>query len=201
MDTHQPIRQQCSQMRKQVCKTAVELSFRRYLTENNIPFDVKNTLPFSDPGLFNVNLCGHRCILNNNIVQRRKLISNLRNEPAKMLDDTAFITEKELPSADRFGKGKLIFSTLLALTAQTRYDLQKVEKVGQSACLIHPLAADPNKKILPGSVCPVLLKSESETPVQIEIGGLDGRRQFSSEKIMLPALKNLTSINIYSELS
>ncbi|MEI6289751.1 MAG: hypothetical protein WCP19_04900 [Chloroflexota bacterium] len=190
-----------AQMRKQVCLTAAELSFRRYLTENTIPFEVKNLLPFSDPGQFNVSLGGHRCIINQQLVQRRNLISDLRNDPQKLLAEPVYILEEELPSADRYGKEILVFCTLFALTAQTRDDQQKAEKAGQPACLIYPFNPDPGQKIIRGTPASLLLKSESETPVEVEIGGLDVSRKFSSEKILLPALKSRQSINVYSDLS
>lgn len=186
------------QMRKQVSNAAVELAFRRYLNTNKIPFDIKNALPFSDPGQFNVHLGGHRCILQNNLVKSRKLISGLRNEPGKIMSEPVFISEEELPSADRYGKEILIFSALLGLTANSRDDLQKVQKAGQPVCMIHPVSIPKVKLTEQASPGFVLLKSESKLPVQVEIGGLDSSGQFSSERITLPTLKSIFSNNSFS---
>jgi len=38
-----------------VGSVAVELAFRRYLSQQNIPFDIRAATPFSEPDRYNVN--------------------------------------------------------------------------------------------------------------------------------------------------
>ena len=43
-------------LRRIVAGAAVELAFRRYLSEQNIPFDVKGALPFTEHQRYDVTL-------------------------------------------------------------------------------------------------------------------------------------------------
>ena len=45
-------------LRRIVAGVAVELAFRRYLSQQNIPFDVKGATPFTDPDRYDVALGG-----------------------------------------------------------------------------------------------------------------------------------------------
>src|SRR5574339_1167501 len=45
-------------LRRIVAGVAVELAFRRHLSEQNIPFDVKGATPFTDPDRYDVSLGG-----------------------------------------------------------------------------------------------------------------------------------------------
>src|SRR6266508_6746306 len=48
-------------LRRIVAEAAVELAFRRYLSEREIPFDVKGAPPFTDPERYDDSLAGRRC--------------------------------------------------------------------------------------------------------------------------------------------
>src|SRR5688500_3543570 len=48
-------------LRRIVAGVAVELAFRRYLSEQDIPFDVKGATPFTDPDHYDVSLGGRGC--------------------------------------------------------------------------------------------------------------------------------------------
>ena len=52
---------QFDRLRRIVVGVAVELAFRRYLAQQNIPFDIKGATPFTDPDHYDVSLGGHRC--------------------------------------------------------------------------------------------------------------------------------------------
>src|SRR5512134_3160729 len=68
-------------MRRIVAGVAVELAFRRYLGEHEIPFDVKGATPFTDPDRYDVSLGGHRCDIKSFLITYREQIMEMRRNP------------------------------------------------------------------------------------------------------------------------
>ena len=68
-------------LRRIVAGVAVELAFRRYLTQQNIPFDIKGATPFTDPDRYDVSLGGHRCDIKSFLISHRTQITSLRADP------------------------------------------------------------------------------------------------------------------------
>jgi len=62
-------------LRRIVAGVAVELAFRRHLSQQDIPYDVKGATPFTDPDRYDVSLGGHRCDI------KSFIISNLSSSP------------------------------------------------------------------------------------------------------------------------
>jgi hypothetical protein len=60
-------------LRQTVGEVAVELAFRRYLSQQAVPFHVLGMKPFTQPQRYDVLLGGHRCILRIDLTQRVKL--------------------------------------------------------------------------------------------------------------------------------
>lgn len=58
-------------LRHIVAGVAVELAFRRHLTQQNIPFDIKGAAPFTDPDRYDVSLGGHRCDIKSFLISHR----------------------------------------------------------------------------------------------------------------------------------
>src|SRR4030095_1718145 len=61
-------------LRRIVAGVAVELAFRRYLSEQNIPFDVQGATPFTDPDRCCVSLRAGRCALKFSLLTSRAQI-------------------------------------------------------------------------------------------------------------------------------
>src|SRR5574342_1344797 len=65
-------------LRRIVAGVAVELAFRRYLSEQDIPFDVKGATPFTDPDRYDVSLGGHRCDVKSFLITHCRQIADMR---------------------------------------------------------------------------------------------------------------------------
>jgi hypothetical protein len=76
-------------MRRIVAGVAVELAFRRYLGEQEIPFDVLGSTPFTDPDRYDVALGGHRCDLKSYHCKPRPLSRSI-NSPPKVTSPMTF---------------------------------------------------------------------------------------------------------------
>ena len=68
-------------LRRIVAGVAVELAFRRYLSEQNIDFDVKGATPFTDPDHYDVALGGRRCDIKSFLITYREQIAEMRRNP------------------------------------------------------------------------------------------------------------------------
>ncbi len=59
-------------LRRTVSQAIVELAFRRYLSQQDIPFEITAATPFTDPARFDVSLGGHRCDMKSQLISRRE---------------------------------------------------------------------------------------------------------------------------------
>ena len=78
-------------LRRVVAGAAVELAFRRYLSEHHIPFEVKGAMPFTDPDRYDVSLGGRRCEINSFLITYREQISEMRRTPQVVLKAPALV--------------------------------------------------------------------------------------------------------------
>ena len=78
-------------LRRDVANVAVELAFRRYLSQQNIPFEVKAATPFTDHERYDVTLGGRRCDLKSYLISHRAQIAEMRRNPAVLLNAPALV--------------------------------------------------------------------------------------------------------------
>src|SRR5918995_1403645 len=72
-------------LRRGVAEAAVEIAFRRYLSEQGIPFDVKAGLPFTGHDHYDVMLGGRRCEIKSLLIRQDQQISQIRQNPKLLL--------------------------------------------------------------------------------------------------------------------
>jgi hypothetical protein len=160
-------------LRRTVAQAIVELAFRRYLSQQDIPFEVTAATPFTDPERFDVSLGGHRCDVKSKLISSRKKISELRHDPSALLKTSALISSEPAVGDGFLDHDLLLFSFLLGLTAVSSSDLKKAAEANQPYYLIHLM---PKKWSNPQHWNPLgrlTLKSESSSELQIEISGQD----------------------------
>jgi hypothetical protein len=78
-------------MRGEAGGAAVELAFRRHLSAQNVPFEVREGTPFRQPEHFNLALGGHRCDVISYLISRPNQLAQLRQDPANLLQAPALI--------------------------------------------------------------------------------------------------------------
>jgi len=163
----------------------VELAFRRHLTGQGIPFDVRGATPFTEPDRYDVALGGHRCDVKSFLITRRPQISSMRRDPGVMLGAPALIPSDQFAGEMRSDQDVYVFAFLSGLVAAAQQDIERAREAGQPACLIHAL---PFEWTRPQVWHPLnlVLKSEAETPVTVEIGGQNAGRDYITERVTLP---------------
>lgn len=173
-------------LRSIVAGVAVELAFRRYLTEQKVPFAVLGAEPFTHPDQYDVSLGGHRCQVMNYLISRRQQIAHLRQDPGFALRAPALIPLDQFATEGHKPDDLYLFAFLLGLTAAAQGEMERALAAGQPAYLIHPL---PDEWARPVNWLPfekLIMKSECDIPIRVEIGGMDAERNFASTVLELP---------------
>jgi len=173
-------------LRRIVGGVAVELAFRRYLSEQEIPFDVLGATPFTDPDRYDVSLGGHRCDLNSFLISRRKQISLVRRDPVLILNAPALVPLDQFVAEGHTSQDLYLFTFFLALTTPSHADLQKAFAAGQPVHLIHPLPKEWARPRFWQILEKLALKSECEETIPVEIGGMDSQRNIVTAAFDLP---------------
>jgi len=180
-----------ARLRRIVGGVAVELAFRRYLTSQDVPFDVKGATPFSEPDRYDVSLGGHRCEVKSFLITRRPQISDIRREPSVLLNAPALIPSDQFAAQTHSGQDLYLFGFLSTLTAASQEDVRKAFDAKQPTYLIH---AFPKEWTQPSPWVPLgklALKNESEKVIEVEVGGQNQERDFITEQAELPPRKRI----------
>lgn len=168
-----------------VAGVAVELALRRHLNQENVPYDVLGSTPFSDPEKFDLSFGGRRVDVRTSLVTDRSRIRQMRHNPQILLGARARLPVEQL-ELDGLGMHDIyIFAYLAALVTQTRSSLAKAIAAGQPTYLIHSL---PPRWAQPQTWQPLgrlALKCDTSHALAVEVGGRDVGGKLLGEKILL----------------
>ena len=190
-----------SRLRRIVGGVAVELSFRRYLGEKGIPFNIRSAQPFSEPDQYDVTLGGRRCSINTFVLSKRSQITAMRSNPELVLQAPAMLPEEQFSNESHTAKDLHLFTFLLGLTTNSPEDIHKAVQADQPIYLVHPLRADWSHPHIWAPLGRLSLKSECPIPVNVEIGGQDSDRNFITETLTLEPLTRTFAQNNYYSLA
>jgi hypothetical protein len=184
-------------LRRIVAGAAVELAFRRYLSEHNIPFEVKGAMPFTEPDRYDVALGGRRCDIKSFLISPRDQVVEIRRNPQVVLRAPALV-ESDQHAGDGHSQHDLyLFAFLPGLVAASQNDLQKVIEAKQPYYLVHVMPETWNHPSQWNPLGRLVLKSDSEETQLIEISGQGEGREMQSHVVELPPR---TRIEIQSRL-
>ncbi|MBV6396630.1 MAG: hypothetical protein HFACDABA_02230 [Anaerolineales bacterium] len=173
-------------LRRIVAGVAVELAFRRHLTQMEIPFEVKGATPFSDPDRYDVTLGGHRCDVKSFLISHREQIQALHSTPHLLLDAPALVPLDQHAAEGQRDDDLYLFAFVTSLLAIAQRDLQKALAAGQPIHLTNVL---PKNWRAPHNWTPLgalALKSDCDAPITVELHGQTEEREFVSETLLLP---------------
>ena len=179
-------------LRRVVAEAAVELAFRRHLSEQNVPFEVRSATPFTEPDKFSVALGGHRCDIKSFLISHRDQISEMRRTPDVLLNAPALVPSDHHIIDGRSDNDLYLFAFLSGLIAASQDDLQKVIETNQPHYLIHAMPAKWRKPLKWNPLGPLVLKSESDAETLVEVSGQDSGRGFLTRRVNLPAKMRVT---------
>ena len=173
-------------LRRIVAGVAVELAFRRYLSEQEIPFDVKGATPFTEPDRYDVSLGGRRCDIKSFLITHREQILEMKRYPGVVLRAPALV-----PSDQHAGDGHslddlYLFAFLSGLVAASQEDVKKVIAANQPHYLMHAMPESWTRPSQWNPLGKLAVKSESKGTQIIEIGGQDEGREMRSYRVEIP---------------
>lgn len=190
-----------SRLRRIVGGVAVELALRHALTARDIPFDVKGMTPFTEPDRYDVSLGGHRCDLKSYLITRKPQISAIRHDSSMLLQAPALIPSDQFAAQTHSGQDLYLFGFLSTLAAASLADMQKAIDAKQPTFTIH---AFPREWSQPNQWTPLgklVLKSEAEQTIHVEIGGQNGERDFITSQVELPPRQRIEVAELFYSLA
>lgn len=173
-------------LRRVVAGAMVELAFRRYLSEQNIPFEVRGAAPFTEPDRYDVWLAGRRCDIKAFLISHRDQIAEIQHNPQVLLQAPALVASDGHAGEGHSGHDLYLFAFLPALVTTSQSDLQKVIETKQPHYLIHVMPEAWKRPSQWHPLGQLVLKSEAEEGVTIEIGGQAEGREMQSYRVELP---------------
>lgn len=188
-------------LRRAVAGAAVELAFRRYLSEQNIPFAVKAALPFTEHEHYDVMFGERRCELKSFLISQRDQISHMQRNPGLLLKVPALVASDEHAAEGHSPRDWYVFAFLTGQSAVSREDLQKVLEAGQPYYLVHLMPEAWNRPSQWNPLGKLVLKSDSAEAQTVEIGGQDAGRAMRSLTLELPPRTRLELPNEFFALS
>lgn len=171
-------------LRRKIGHVTVELAFRRWLAGRQIPFKPLNKEPFLD-NRHDLSLGEHRLNLNSYLLSKPDQVRSLLQDPAGLLRASALVPHDQFVSAAQSGKDIHLFAFLLARTASLPSDHHKQEASQDPHCYLAVLPGNWSRPASWVPLQPLVLKSDSEVPFTVELGGLDSNRNFISTIIHL----------------
>ena len=186
-------------LRRRTAGVTVELAFRRYLSQENISFDVESAEPFTEPDRYNVLLGGRRCDLKSFLISHRAQITALRGDPGLLLEAPALVPLDQYSTDGDHATDLYLFAFLTGLIAASSNDIIKASSASLPTYLLHtmpPAWARPQTWIPLG---PLTLKSDANEILTLEIGGQGGDREFLTCTLDLPPRTRIVAnVDFYS---
>jgi hypothetical protein len=172
-------------LRRIVVGIAVELAFRRYLTQEQAPFDVMGATPFTEPDRYDVSLGGRRCDIKSFLISYREQIAATHAQPGQVLKAPALIPLDQYAGDSHSLNDLYLFAFVTGLVAASPVDLQKALDAGKASYLVHALPPAWVRPSIWRPLGPLVLKSEYGEALTVEIGGQDAGREFVTRRLQL----------------
>lgn len=192
---------QAARLRRIVAGIAAELAFRRHLSAMEIPHDLLGATPFTHPDRYDLAFGGRRCDLKSFLIYNRARIREVRKSPAALLDAAALIPVDQFASDHLHEEDLYIFAFVLALIAPHSKDLQRALAAEQPVCLLHPLPEGWARPQLWRPLGQLILKTELQSEIALEIGGQRPDRQFQVERLEIPPGRQVRSRAAWNAVS
>jgi hypothetical protein len=180
------------QLRRMVAGTIVELAFRRYLSQQDIPFNTTAATPFTDPTRHDVLLGGRRCDIKSFLISHRDQIAEIRRDAGVLLNASALVPSDHHANNGHSDNDLYLFAFLSGVIAASQSDLKKVQETDQPHYLMHVMPEKWRKPFHWNPLGALVLKSESDAEMLVEISGQDSGRGNLTRLVNLPPKTRVT---------
>jgi hypothetical protein len=176
------------QLRRTVAEVAVELAFRRYLSQQSIRIAIAANTPFIDPDRYELSLGNRRCELTTYLISHGKQAALLYQDSSLMLQGEALIPSDEFAAEYHREDDIHIFAFLLAGETGLRGKAAAAIGASPPAFWLYCL---PKEWARPAHWLPfkdLALRNETNAPFSVELGGMDHRHELLTTRLELPPL-------------
>lgn len=180
-----PLLDSFDEMRQRAADNIVTLAFRRYLFEQEVPFDSVESVSFTEPDQVDISFGGRRCIPFAQLVCDRGLIEQVHRQPEKLLEGDVYIPEGT-PAAATRDVDIYLFVYLTALVARSRDESEQARLAGNPLYLVYQMPESwsiPKQRAAFGSL---VFKTDTTEPAWLELHGLDELNGYQRMELSLP---------------
>lgn len=188
-------------LRYAVAEGVVEIAFRRYLSEQNIPFEVKAALPFHGHERYDVILGGRRCEIKSFLLSQNQQVSRIRHTSDLLLKAPALVDSDQHAAEGQLPRDLYLFAFLLGQVTAPRADEQKDIEIERPHFFIHVMPEAWKRPLQWNPLGKLVLKSDSDQVQTIELGGQDEGRTMRSCTVELPPRRRVEVTNGFFSLS
>jgi hypothetical protein len=181
-----------NKLRRTVANVAVQLAFRRYLTNQNVEFEVKASRPFTEAERYDVFLSKYRCDIKSFFISNRNQILEIKNNPNTLLNAPALVPSDQHAAYGYQNNDLYLFAFVTGLIASSQADLQKAIAKNQPHYLMHIMPSLWRKPTHWNPLGQLTLKSESQEELMVEVSGQDEGRRMKRKFISLPPQTKIT---------
>ena len=188
-------------LRRVVAGAVVELAFRRYLSEQNIPFEVKGALPFTEHDRYDVTLGGRRCEIKSFLISHRDQIAAIQHNPGALLKAPALVASDQHAGDGHSHHDLYLFAFLPGFVTASQAALQEAIEAEQPYYLVHAMPQAWSRAVKWNPLGKLVLKSEMEENVTLELVGQDAGREIRTWMVELPPRRRVELPSEFFSLS
>jgi len=163
----------------------VELAFRRLLGTEEVPHDSLGATPFTDPDRYDIAIGGRHCDIKSFSILQKKRISQINKYPHSLLEAQALVPADQINTEKLIDDDIYVFAFLNSLVTPNRQTLIQALTAKQPVYLIHALPKTWSHPKQDKNIGQLIIKSDFDERLKLELGGLDVDQKFFTEQVML----------------
>ena len=178
-------------MRQRVADNIVSLAFRRYLIQQEVPYQTIESASFTEPDQFDISFGGRRCVLFAQMICQRDLVQEVHKNPKQLLQGEVYLPEGGMAAAYR-DVDLYLFVYLTALITHSRDEVDKAQIAEQPLYILHQM---PSRWSIPKKwqqLGEMAFKADVSENIWLELHGQDQRQAYHLQNLMLPPRERLT---------
>jgi hypothetical protein len=188
-------------LRRLSAEIAADLSLRRYLAQEHIPFNFVETEPFTHPDRNEIILGRRPCHVINAWIARKSHIDRLQGSPAALLSAPACVSEAAIASEKWGYQDLLIFAFALAVPKLARQAISNAQAEGNSDYRIYILPKSWRNASYEATIPGLAIQSASDGEITLELGGQTIHRDFVSQTLQLAPSQSAMAVQGFTRLA
>ncbi len=180
------------QMRQRVADNIVSLAFRRYLVQEEIPYQTIESANFTEPDQFDIAFGGRRCVVFAQLICQRELIQQVHKNPTDLLQGAVYLPEGGMSAAYR-DVDIYLFVYLTALITHSRDEVDTAQLAGQPLYILHQMPAHWSMPKIWQPLGEIAYKADTTDNVWLELHGQDQRQAYHLQNLVIPPRQRIVS--------